>query len=132
MIKVTKEEAVLKIKEDEYVSVCWVTDGCPNCEYFEEILEELQEDLPNWKMYKVEVPFLSEDLVFEPSMYPTNFIFEKGVRKVVAVGVGIKEEVLTTFKNIEAGNFKTDEEIVQEQLDHLESIGVDIADVVME
>ena len=121
MIKVTKEEAVQKVKEDDYVSICWMTDGCPNCEYFEEIMDGLAIEIPNWKMYKVEVPFLAEDLLFEPSMYPTNFIFAKGVRKVVAVGVAAQDEVLDTFKNIEAGNFKTDEELTQEMLDAVDA-----------
>ena len=121
MIKVTQEEAILKIKEEDYVSICWTTSGCPNCAYFEEVLDEVNIDLPNWKMYKVEIPFLSEDLIFEPSMYPTNFVFDKGVRKVVAVGVAGKAEVLETFKNIESGTFKTDDQLTQEMLDDLDT-----------
>jgi len=120
MIKVTKEEALGKITEKEYVSVVWSTEGCPNCEYFEEILEGVEAQLPNWSIYKVEVPFLSQDLMFEPSMYPTNFIFDKGVRKVVAVGLATADEVLETFRNIESGNFKTDEEVMEELMNALD------------
>ena len=53
-------------------------------------------------------------------MFPANFIFKNGVRKVVAIGVSPREEVTKTYNEIREGIFKTDEQIEKEQLDALD------------
>jgi len=120
MIEVTPLEAVEKIKSEELVSVSWMTDGCPNCEHFEEVLDSISQDLTEWNFYKIDVPYNSKDLIFEPNMFPANFIFKNGVRKVVAIGVSPREEVTKTYNEIREGIFKTDEQIEKEQLDALD------------
>jgi len=120
MIEVTKEEAKKLIKEQNLVSISWMTDGCPNCVHFEELLDQASIELEGWNLYKIEIPFDSKDLIFEPSMFPTNFIFNKGIRTVVAVGICPLEEVLKTYREIQEGTFKTDEMLEQEQLDALD------------
>jgi thiol-disulfide isomerase/thioredoxin len=120
MIEVTKLEAESKVKEGGLVYICWTTDGCPSCEHFEETLDSISTELPEWKFFKVDVEFGSPDLIFEPGMYPTSFIFKEGLRQSVAVGVTIKKDVIGTLTSIEQGGFKTIEEQEQAQLDALD------------
>ncbi len=120
MITVTKEEARRLVLEGGNVLVTWTTEGCPNCVYFKELMEELEKELESWTMLEVAVPFPAEDLVFEPSMYPTNFIFKDGVRKAVAIGIAPKEGVMDTLVRVGDGTFKSAEELEMEQLNALD------------
>ncbi len=119
MIEVTPLEAIEKIKNEECVCIVWTLEGCPNCEHFEPLLEEVNSDLPHWNFYKIELELYPDKLYFEPHMYPTNFIFYKGERQLVAVGVAPKVDVLQTLNEITEGTFKTDKDIEREQLDAL-------------
>ena len=116
MIEVTKKEAKSHVKDKDLVIITWMTEGCPNCKLFEETLDEIHKEQPEWNFYKIEVPFPAVGLIIEPSMYPATFVFKEGERKVVAIGVSPKEEVMETMEAIKNETFKTDEELEMEQL----------------
>ena len=120
MIEVTQEEAIEKIKTEKCVVIIWTEEGCPNCEAFEPILEDIQEELPHWNFYKIDISKIEDTIYFEPELFPTNFLFYKGERKLVAIGVAPKEEVINVLNDIFVGDFKTNKELEQEQLDALD------------
>jgi hypothetical protein len=122
MIEITKNEAIDKVVSEKYVCIIWVKGDCPSCKHFETLIDNivLDKDATAWNFYKVDVEKIGGSLYFEPSIYPTNYVFSEGVRKVVAIGVAMSGDVTSTLSAIESNTFKTDEEIEQEQLDALD------------
>lgn len=118
--KLNKKEAKDRALKGDNVCIIWTNPGCPSCKFLLSQLEELEDNLKEWEIYIIEVDLNDKNLVFEPALYPTNFVFKKGERKLVAVGAAPKEDMLITFNEIREGTFKTQEELEKEQLDALE------------
>ena len=120
MIEITQEEAVEKVNTEECLGILWSDEGCPNCELFEPRLDSVQKELPHWKFYKINISNITDNLYFEPHMYPTTFIFYKGERKLIASGIATEEDITSSLNDIFVGSWKTDKELEQEQLDALD------------
>ena len=122
MIKVSLSEAELKIQDGKYVSITWVSKGCPSCENFESIIDSTSNELSSWHTYKVEIPYPDTLSWFEPHVSPTTYVFKEGVRQIVAPGATTKEDFVETLTKIEQGVWKTQLETELEQLEQLEQL----------
>lgn len=123
MKEITAIKALELINNFSLVHIIWYSTKCPVCEHFIPQLEEAEEELTNWRFYKInseEHKKLTKQLTWEPTSFPTSYLFVKGQRTFVAVGAAPIDAIIETHQQIEEGTWKTPENIEQEQLDALD------------
>jgi len=106
------------ISVDRYTSIIWYSNDCDVCEYFLDDIKNIEGDLPNWKIAYICAEEYNQE-IFEPILFPTTFIFKDGQRIFVGPGQVPYKEVLKVHKDIESGQFKSQEDLEKEQLKEL-------------
>jgi hypothetical protein len=111
------EDILEFVNDNEKAIVIWHSEDCPVCEQFLEEMGKIESSfvigLVSKQSYK--------QLLIEPSIQPTSFIFVDGIRKYVPIGFAPKDAIEEILNRMIDGTFKTEEQIEQEQLDKLET-----------
>ena len=94
MEEINNNEFEEKIKEGKVLVDCFAT-WCGPCRMLSPILEELSNEIKNYKFYKLDVDNNKEiALNFGIMSIPTLLIFETGKLKTKIVGLRSKEELM--------------------------------------
>jgi thioredoxin-like negative regulator of GroEL len=125
MIEVSQSEAIEKINSEPLVLVSWSIGNCPVCEQLHSVIQEIEDEGSDWSFYKISTESRLEEIgrstgYFEPDLLPNNFMFKNGKRVLVAAGSLPKEDIVKVLNEIDTEGYKTNEEIVQEELDALD------------
>jgi thioredoxin-like negative regulator of GroEL len=125
MIEVSKQEAIERVNSEPLVFIMWSISNCPVCEQLDAVIKELEEDGSEWNFYKVTIESRLKELgrttsYFEPDLLPNNFMFKNGKRILVATGAIPKKDIAKILHDINTEGYKTNEELVQEELDALD------------
>ena len=94
MEEINNNEFEEKIREGKVLVDCFAT-WCGPCRMLSPILEELSNEIKNYKFYKLDVDNNKEiALNFGIMSIPTLLIFENGELKTKIVGLRSKEELM--------------------------------------
>jgi len=117
----TTEQAKNLINNNRFVSFIWHSETCPVCDYFLKDLKGIEDDCPDFIHATINKDDFKGDLMFIPSQFPWTFIFKDGERISSPAGQTPRSNILSRYKDIISGVFKTQAQLENEQIKSIEA-----------
>jgi hypothetical protein len=125
MKELNEYEAKSLIKTNTgFIAIFWYSDDCPVCEQFlNEELPNVEKVMDNWSLYKINFDkhIKENGVFFEAARMPMGYFFKDNSRLFVGDGFAPSNEVMGLMRQLENPNFKTEQEIENEQLAALDN-----------
>jgi hypothetical protein len=118
MIEVTQST----IELNGLTAVFWYSPDCPVCEQFLNVeIPKVEKVMSNWTFMKINFLDHAKEhiIMFEPSRMPKGYFFNNNKRLFVGDGFVPASEVINLMKTLESPDFKTEEELIEEQFEQI-------------